>query len=232
MGDTTASTPTPEANNPPKAKKQHSENNQAEANEIEQAKETLTTAKGDAAILTALTPRGYDGAKLDEGLSLQGVAGTAYGLRSSAKGAGQQASQAVKSARLLAETPYVKFREIARKLYKSDGDQMTLGLKGKVADDLQIFIQQAIGSYTAAKKDPYAAVLANNGYPAAKLDAEIKKLGDLSKLASDNQGAKGSGKQSTAAREQAYNELHAWMAIFKGVAEEELTAAQLTQLKL
>ena len=230
MADVAPATPTPTPSSKPK--KPHSENNQAEANEIEQAKEMLTTAKGDAAILAALTPRGYDAAKLDEVLGLQATADAAYGGRASAKGAGEGASQAVKDARKLAETPYAKFRDIARKLYKSDGDQTTLGLKGKIADDLQIFIKQATDSYTAAKKAPYAAVLATNGYPAAKLDAEITRLGALSTLASTNQGAKGSGKQSTTDRETAYNALHTWMAIFKGVAEEELTPAQLTELKM
>ena len=98
--------------------------------------------------------------------------------------------------------------------------------------DLQIFIKQGTDSYTAAKKDPYATVFGKNGYPAAKLDAEIKRLSDLSKLAGTNQGAKGTGKQATGTREKAYSDLHTWMAIFKGVAEEELTPAQLTQLKL
>ncbi len=215
--------PTPPAVPPsPLPVKERADQDQAKLDRIVACGQKLAIALGDAEIVALLAPRGFDAAKLQAGVTLQQTALARFTARQSALKLPPQASAARESAEATAREMYSEFRENARRLYKSSADRANLALNGTVSKDTQKFIGMATISYTNAQKEPYAAVFADNGYPAAYLASALAAV-EAFKLADQDQNAAiGAATKTTADRDAAFKELDRWMKIFERLTETAL----------
>jgi hypothetical protein len=115
-----------------------------------------------------LAARGYDAAKLAEGLNLQQAAHAAFTARQTALAGQKQAIAAADGAEATARHTFDDFRETARAVFTASADRTALGLVDKIRNDTQKFITEVRTSDTTAQTEPYQATLATYGFPAPR----------------------------------------------------------------
>jgi hypothetical protein len=202
----------------PKAPVRRSEQDQATANLITEARQLLETARDDAEIAPLLAARGYDAAKLQAGLDLQAAAQAAFTARQTAIAAQKQAIAASDGAEATARQTFDDFRETARAVFTSAAERSALAVAGSVPRDQQKFITSARAAYTAAQAAPYQAALATYGFPAATVAAALATLDAFTTAIEAQKSAIGAATQATASREAAVKDLNAWIKQFSKIA--------------
>ncbi len=202
------------------------------ANAITAARQLIEVARNDAEIAAILAGRGYDAARLAEGLQLQEAAQAAFTARQSAMAAQKQTTAALAGADTTARQTYSDFRETARAILTSAADRAALGLKGEAPRDAQKFVTQARAAYTAAREEPYRSALASFGYSSEAIAQAINTL-DAFIIADEAQNAAiGAAKQATLDRNAAYKALDAWTRQFKRIAKVALRVRPALAKKL
>jgi hypothetical protein len=208
------------------------EQDQAIADSITAARQLIETARTDPEIAPLLAARGYDAAKLADGLKLQETAQAAFTARQQAIAAQKQATAALTGASLTARQTYTDFRETARALFTAVADRVALGLKGNAPDDTQKFITLAQASYTTARTEPYRSALAAYGYTTETIAQALATL-DALIIADETQNiAIGAAHQATLDRNTAHKTLLAWLAQFKRIAKVTLRTKPALAKKL
>jgi hypothetical protein len=165
-----------------------------------------------------LAARGYNAAKLQEGLDLQQAAQAALTVRQTAIGAQKQAVAAADGAESTARHTFDDFRETARAVFTAAADRSALGVTGSVPKDQQKFITTARASYTAAQAEPYQAALATYGFPEQTIAAALATLDAFTTAIEAQKSAVGATTQATADREAAVKTLNAWVKQFSKIA--------------
>jgi len=229
---TAAPTPAPASTSKLKV---NAEQDQQMANDIGEALEVLTAvgAAGNEAIAELLVPKGYTPEKIAAGLRLQDVAQTTFNTRQEAIGNMEKSFKLHDINETTARQHYADYRVGIRDVIPSDA-RTRLGLNNDIPDDLQKFVTTATASYTTAQTDASATILAENGYPAATLTAEIALLGRTTQSHVDFEKDKGDAKDATKNRDDAFDKLNTWMKQFRKQARIALRdePVMLTKLKL
>jgi hypothetical protein len=216
MTDETKPTPEPET----AEKKTKRDQDRALADLITAARQTIQTAQGDAEVSALLSPRGYDAAKLAEGLALQEAAQSGFSARQEAIAAQQRATAGLLSAQAEARQVLADFRETARGVFKDNAARAGLGLVGTVPIDLQEMITAARTSYNAALRNPeYLAQLSKYGFPQAKLESAKAMLDSLESADNAQEVAKARSVRATEERDAAAKALKAWISQFRAIAK-------------
>ena len=213
---------------PPKPKPSRAAQDQRLANDIAAARVLLETARIDAEIAPLLAARGYDAAKLAQGLAAQQAAQDAYTARQTALGLLGNGATNADAAQTTARQNYADFRETGRAVAAVSSNaaaaRATLGLNGKVQADAQKFITQARASYAAARQAPHAAQFATYGYPEAILAALESALDALEQAQRAHTAADSGAQDATRRRDAAFKALSEWLAPFKRIAKVALRA--------
>jgi hypothetical protein len=208
-------TPTPAA-----PKRGRSNQDQRIANRIAAARQMLTLAQSDSELAALLAGRGYDAARLAEGLALQNAAQIAFTGRQRAVADQTAATAALAAADAAARRAYNDFRITARAIFPAPAASQALGLAGAASDDLQKFLTAARASYDVALHTAaYLTELARFGYPQATLQAARSLLDDLAAADAAQEGAKATAMQATRLRDEAVAALDAWLRRFRTVAK-------------
>ncbi len=127
---------------------------------------------------------------------------------------------------------YLSFREIARGCFPSRADRVALHVVGDVPDDVSGFLTMATLAYQATLSEPYASKLAKRGYGTSRLQQLSAGLESLNHMAAEKVGTYGSAMSQTAARDEAYEELRAFMREWKSVARGSLRTQPLVLRRL
>jgi hypothetical protein len=204
---------------PPKVR---AEQDQRIANEITESLQIVEGARDNPAIAAILSARGYDAAKLDEGLSLQADAQARFKGRQEAIGAQRMATATLAGSEAIARYTYMDFREVARALFTDRGERSKLAVGGRTPKDRQKFITTAKASYRAALEEPFASRFASSGYAAEEFQAGLANLDQLAVDDEIQDAAIGQAVQATADRDAAAATLRAWISQFKRLARVAL----------
>jgi len=209
----TAPTTTPTAEKKPRV---HSAQNQKMANTITGALQITSQALSIPEIVAALSERGYDAPGLQVGLELQSAAQSAFDSCQNSPTTKAEAKQMRDEAFEAALTEYSGYRQTVQAVtvFKAS-DRTTLGADGKMTRDLQKFVTNATAAYQAAQKEPYTTVLSKRSYTVTRLNNAIAALKTLATYDNAYTGAKAMAKGSTAARDEAFDALTAWLSEFR-----------------
>jgi hypothetical protein len=208
----------PESEPKLKSPVRRSEQDQATANLITEALQLFETARDDPEIAPLIAARGYDAAKLKEGLGLQAAAQAAFTARQTAIAMHKHASAAADGAESTARRTFDDFRETARAVFSAAADRAALGIANIAPKDQQKFITAAHASYTTAQTEPYQAALGTYGFSAQTLTAALATLDAFTAAIEAYKSAVGAAIQATAGREAAMKTLSAWIKQFKKIA--------------
>ena len=214
--------PEPPNPTPPPAtpKRTRSTQDQRLADFISATREKLLIARDDPEIAPLLAPRGFDADRLSLGLTQQQTLQTNFNNRQQALGGFSQAT-ATFNAHFAADLRNVSdFRKTTRGLLKDPSARLALGLNGSLPRDLQKFLTAARASYTTALNTPdYLSVLAQNGYPAATLQALLDDLDALITADNAQTQAEGNAARALQQRDATASTLTTFMGQFKTAAQ-------------
>ena len=210
---------------PARASAPHNLQDQRALDRINQNTELLLRVQGDAELLAALQPAGYDAAALREGQGVCERALNAFTARQEAGGAQRTAKSAQDSTAARARVEYRAFRSLGRALFKNDpGTLAALGLTDPAATDLQRFVGSAMNGYDAALGNPAAlSALARRGFGEQPITAARALLDTLQGNNAAHTQARAAARQATTDRRAATKAMDDWMA--------ELRAAAVTVLR-
>jgi hypothetical protein len=214
----------PEQTDTVKPPKVRAEQDQKIANEITAALQMLEGARDHPEIAGILAVRGYDAAKLDEGLALQAAAQARFKDRQEAIGAQRMATATLAGTEAIARYQYQDFRDISRALHTDPGDRSKLAVSGNAPRDRQKFITTAKASYRAALEEPFASRFAAYGYTADEFQIALDKLDQLAADDEAQDAVIGEAVKATADRNAAVSELRAWIRRFTKLAKVGLKA--------
>jgi hypothetical protein len=203
--------------------KRRADQDQKIADQIAADGQYLETVKTDAEILEILAVRGYDAAKLDDGLALQREAQAAFTRRQVAMAAQSRATAGLSGNTATAREMYVDFRETVRAITDfTASDRAALKVTGVVSPDKQKMITAARASYQVAQAEPFASILATYGYPPAAIAAALAALDAYAAADTDQNSAIGSATKATADRNAAVTALDVYMKQLRGIAKVAL----------
>ena len=188
------------------------------AAEIADAKEMIDTARGSPAIVALLAPVGYPDTELQAGLKLHAAAQEAFAGRQSSLGGKGEAKSAHDSTSDAARGEFADYRMTVQANFKPGAARVALGASGKMPGAQDKFITLARSAYTAAQQAPYADTLAKSGFTAARLQAALDAVEQLSQQTSAQDGAVGAAKGATDERNAAFAALQAWVGKFRQLA--------------
>jgi hypothetical protein len=208
-------TPTPAA-----PQRGRSNQDQRIADRIAAVRQMLTLAQSDQELAALLAGRGYDAARLAEGLALQDAAQAAFTGRQRAAAEQTAATAALVAADAAARRAYNDFRITARAVFPAPAASQALGLAGAASEDLQKFLTAARTSYDVALNTAaYLTELARFGYAQAALEAARGLLDALAAADAAQEAAKAAALQATRQRDAAVADLDAWLRRFRTVAK-------------
>ena len=191
------------------------------ANDLAEWGKMLKTAQSDSEISAALAIRGFDAEEFAEGDALHNAATKAFNTRQASIG---DSSTAVSDQAVTEDSvreAYAQFRQVVRASFSGAADQQTLNLGGTVPVDRDNFLTTARASYEAAKGEGFKPKMPKRGYSDEALGALIADLDELESKAAAQDTAEGAAVGATAARNEKYEAVKAWIKEFKGVARGE-----------
>ena len=186
------------------------------------ARRLLTTVENHDELAGELAAFGYTAEAVTTCWGLIDTAQAAVDARQDAMGEQDAAYEDLRIADETARRTYADYRAVTRALYKNKDDRHKLGLNGIVPKDREKFLTLARTSYTAARNAPYTEILAAYGFDTAALDAAEAELDALNNAHSHRQHADGAARDATVARDQAVEELEAWISRFRRIARVAL----------
>ena len=171
-------------------------------------------------ILAALTPYGYDAARLAAAEELLAVAETAVHQQHYAYGVQYQASADLRAARQAANRVYVDGVKIARVAFQDNVQaRATLRLAGSRAQALAGWLEQATVFYQNLLAYPdLQAKMAPFGYTADRLTAELALVRAVETANQRQEAAKGAARAATQDRDEKLRALRAWLKDFRVIA--------------
>jgi hypothetical protein len=218
MADEKSTTPAPETEAKPK--RTRSDQDQVIADAIVADRQALDTVRDDSQLAAMMAARGYDAAKLSEGVALQEAAQTAFSARQQAIGAQKGASDKRYETENRARETYREFRATARTIFKDDATLSALGLAAKIPFDTQKFAAAAAAGYRTALGTPDSlAELGKYGFGKPMIESGLAAIEEM--IAADNahEAAKAEAVRATKHRDATSAALKAWMSQFRGMAK-------------
>lgn len=182
------------------------------AERITAAAQIIPAAQQDAALLTQLTPYGYDADAFQQGLALVQAAQAAFNARQLSIAAKFQATAAMQEKFFAIQTAFYDYRRVGRALVRDSAGRTALGLIGDVTGDQQQLVQHARAVYhTALTMPDYAAAFAARGYSQEKFTALLAAMDEWLTLVAAFAQATAHAARATLTRNQAMEALDAWM---------------------
>jgi hypothetical protein len=214
-------TETPAETKPERAapKRERLDQDQVMADRITATLEIIHIVQQDSELAGLLAPRGYDAAKLAQGLTKQQAAQSAFAARQQAMSAQKDGTNKVTELAATAQQAYSDFRETARGIFKDPVALAAVGVTGKLARDREKFITQAKASYEGALANPgYLSELARFGFPEPAVRSAQATLDALVDAEAAQEAGKASATRATKARDEAVEEMDGWMSQFRAIA--------------
>jgi len=188
------------------------------AQQLNAAQLAIMNSLADPEIKTAVGQFGYTTAKLNTGKALYEAALAAYNAAKSQRGDQKAATAALNAARIQARDAYQALAQVARSAL-SEADLTTLGLTGKEPRGTAAFIAAA---YTLFENAKTVEGLADFGYDAERLAAELAKITAYDQANQAQELAKGARQQSTQDQEAALAAMNDWVAQYLKIAKVAL----------
>jgi hypothetical protein len=194
------------------------------SNFIAQSKVTIETILNTPEIFALVAPRGFDAAKLADGLRIQAISQDTFTKRQEAIGAEASANLAVSEARKKAYVAYNDFRETARVAYRSETERRKLGVIGTIPSDTEKLLTQARASLATAGQAPHSAIFNTLGYDAAGISSAMATIEVLHTTRIEQEQRRTAAIAATATRNDAATRLKQWMQDLKRIARVALRA--------
>jgi hypothetical protein len=185
------------------------------------AQVAIENALGDADIRAALSAFGYDEARLRAGKALYEEAVALANRQKAEYGDQYGGTDAVKSAWAEADRAYRVALQVARVAFKGyPKAHAALMLDGERKRSLPGWLEQAAAFYANLLGDAdLLARMGNFGYTSAKLEAEHALVQAVAAANLAQEKEKGEAQDATRQRDARLDELDAWMADFKAIAQ-------------
>ena len=188
------------------------------------AQVAIENALGDADIRAALSGFGYDEARLRAGKARYDEATVLANRQKAEYGDQYGATEAVKSAWAEADRAYRVALQVARVAFKGRPQaHAALMLDGERQRSLPGWLEQATVFYANLLGDAdLLARLGNFGYTPARLTAEYAQVQAVAAANLAQEKEKGEAQDATRQRDARLDELDAWLADFKAIAQAAL----------
>jgi hypothetical protein len=195
-------------------------NNLTIAEQLHVARAAINNALNTDYILAALTPFGYDAARLQAAQALLDEVQTAVAHHDVAYGEQYQATADLKAARRNANRVYMTAVKIARLAFQHNVQaRATLRLAGRRAQSFAGWLEQATVFYQNLLDHPtLLAAMAPFGYNAARLAEELALVRAAEAANQRQEAAKGAAQAATQARDEKLRQLQEWMSDFRVIA--------------
>lgn len=207
---------------------------QSVAQRLFHAQRVINNTLSSPIILAAVTPYGYDQAKLEAAHNLCQEARALTDWRERLYGQQQGATAAVQQAWTAAKVAYNDTLKIGRiALRGNESARNALGLSGIRQRSLNGWLGQARRFYNNLLSSPdFMASMATYGYTQAKLEAESALVEAVGAASDVQYQERGKAQEATQIRDAKLDELNQWLADYKKIAEIALAASpqQLEQL--
>lgn len=185
------------------------------------AQVAIQNSLNDPAILNAVSPFGYDTAKLTEGNTLLEAARAAVGSKTGGKGSQKISTAQLKQAEKTAQTAYQALAQVARAVFAQDKAKLSvLGLSGAMPRSTAGFLNKAYTLFdNASANADIKTTLAKYSYTQTKLTAERAKIAAYDTANQAQESAKGSAQQSSRSQDAALKALDQWVAQYLKIAK-------------
>jgi hypothetical protein len=192
-------------------------NNRRIAERLDRHLDLITRARKDPEATALLAERGYDDARMDEGLALHAAAQDAFTNRDRTSGARSTLASATKKADRDARRALAEVRNTLRALYDGQpGILEELGVaRDEPAGDRNTFLTESRGTLATVRTAPYAADAAEAGLTSKKLDAADTAIEALATSAGDLSTSGGVRKGATTTRNVAFDDFQTWVSRFR-----------------
>ena len=208
--------------------------NKTIAQRLLDAELAINNTLNSPSILAAVTPFGYDQAKLLAAKTLHQETLELVELQKKEYGEQYDATAAVEEAREAAEEAYTAALKIARLAFRgNDSARNALGLSGERKQSISGWLDETRRFYNNLLRTPtFLAKMATFNYSQAKLEAELALVEQVSTLRELQHKERGEAQEATKVRDAKLDELDQWLADYKVVAEVALATSpqQLEQL--
>ena len=208
--------------------------NKTIAQRLLDAELAINNTLNSPSILAAVTPFGYDQAKLLAAKTLHQETLELVELQKKEYGEQYDATAAVEEAREAAEEAYTAALKIARLAFRgNDSARNALGLAGERKQSISGWLDETRRFYNNLLRTPaFLAKMATFNYSQAKLEAELALVDQVGILREIQHKERGEAQEATKVRDAKLDELDQWLADYKVVAEVALAASpqQLEQL--
>lgn len=198
------------------------------------AETAINNSLNNPDILTAVTPFGYDQARLEAARTLYTEARNLTEQQQREYGEQYEATAVVKRAWDTAEAAYSSALKIARIAFRgNETARNALGLGGTRKQSLSGWLDQARRFYNNLLRDPaFVTTMSAYNYDQAKLEAESALVQAVAEASELQDRERGEAQEATKARDAKLDELDQWLADYKAIAEIALadSSQRLEQL--
>jgi hypothetical protein len=174
----------------------------------------LTNVLTTPSLLAILQVYGYDEKAIKSGLAIHAKIETTTEARDAAYGAARSTTRSLQQAKDALSALFSDHLAVARTAFAREGYvddlKITKRRQGATAD----WLAQAKRFYTHLPTE----IMVKYHVPKKELDEAQKMVGKVLELLALQQKTKSQAQQLTQDRQAAYNELHAWMKKFMGIA--------------
>ncbi len=182
----------------------------------------LSIAMNDSDIRSALEAHGLDGTERATALRLTQELRDCFQARAKGLGAKTESFEELSATLQVRRLDYLSFRDIARASFPGRAERQALSVSEEAPDDAARLTSVATASYQAAQDDVFQAKLAKRGYSKERLQGLLADLTQLTRMAAERTDTHVEAQSHTAARDQAYADLKAFVKEWKGIARGAL----------
>ena len=183
------------------------------------ARDILDVVQQESELRERLGAHGYDAERLAEGRRLLEGAERAYARRQHQLGAVQAADAAQQTAFQNVRRRYVALRRTCRVVFTEPGQQIALGVTGKIEDKLDLFLPLCALTYNTILNNPtYGDLLGTYGFTLERLQSEKDSLDALVGMIQNTADTRNQAELATRERNSCLNELVLWLVRLRSIA--------------
>lgn len=180
----------------------------------------INNSLSDAKILNAVTPLGYNEAKLNDGAALCTEASTLYFNQKKEYGEVDGAQKQFETDQKMANNTYKDHVQIARIAFRGNVQAgTTLELNGRRATTISGWIKQTLNFYHALMgNEEWKVAMAEYGQDEAKFQAQLGLIDKVREGAEQVKKEKGDAQNATQVRDEKIEELVDWINDYEVIA--------------
>lgn len=194
------------------------------ADQLNAAQVAVNNTLSDAEIQGLVAQYGFDATRIQQGEALHEAAVAAVDAQTAAHGMQRDATAGAEAAKREAWDACQALTQVARAAFARNREQLAvLGLGGRAPRTTAAFLTAAYTLFdNALRVEPVAAVLAQYGYDATRLQSERARVEGYDRANQAQEAAKGAAQQSTRDQAAALTALNDWVAQYLRVAKVAL----------